>query len=85
MAQPIQTERRTKVALDQAGRQQGFPGIAQGEDYRAQDVSIAKEIGHDRRDDRPERRPPIAYAARTRSERLLRRQPPAKIQPRHRE
>ena len=53
VAQPVETERRTEVALDQAGRQQGFPRIAQGEDDRAQDVSIAQEIGHDGRDHRP--------------------------------
>ena len=32
MPKPIQTKRRAEVALDQAGRQQGFPGIAQAED-----------------------------------------------------
>ena len=65
MPQPIQTERRAEVALDQAGRQQGFPGIAQGEGDRAHDVSIAKEIGHDGRDDGPNDDRP----SRTRTER----------------
>ena len=63
VAQPVETERRTKVALDQAGRQQGFPRIAYGEDDGAQEVSIAQEIGHDSRDhcpahDRPSRMRP---------------------------
>jgi hypothetical protein len=35
MAQPIETETRTEVARDDAGRQQGFPRIAQGEGYGA--------------------------------------------------
>ena len=53
LAQPVETERRTEVALDQAGRQQGFPRIAQSEDDGANEVSIAHEIGNDGRDHRP--------------------------------
>src|SRR5262245_44531735 len=53
MAQPVEIERRTEEALDQGGCQQSLSRIAYGEDNRAQEVSIAQEIGHDGRDHRP--------------------------------
>jgi len=53
VSQPVETEGPTEVALDDAGRQQGLPGIAKGENNRAHNVSITQEIGHDSRDHRP--------------------------------
>ena len=65
MAQPAETEARTEIVLDEARREQRFPGIAQGEDDRAQGRPVAQQIGHDGCDHRPGRhRPSRAWSER---------------------
>ena len=53
MAQPVEAEIRTEVTFDQPCREQGFPRVTQSEGEGTPDVPIAREIGHEGRDNGP--------------------------------
>ncbi len=60
VAQPVETELRTEIALDQRGAQQRLTGIAERKDDRSRESPVAEEICHHRRThgaggDRPSR------------------------------
>ncbi len=53
IAQPVETERRAEIALDQPRNEHRFACVAQAENECAPDVTVAQDIGHDGRDYRP--------------------------------
>ena len=58
VAQSIEAEMRTEVALDEARCDQGFRRVAQREDESAQEVPVAQQIGNDGCDHRAGRHRP---------------------------
>src|SRR5258708_25163444 len=53
IAQPVEAEIRTKMALDEPCRKQGFARIAKSESRGAPDVAVAHQIGDDGRNIAP--------------------------------
>jgi hypothetical protein len=58
VAQPVETERPTEIALDQTGREERFTRVAYREHDGAPKISIAQEIGNDGPDHRSRRHSP---------------------------
>src|SRR5262245_60752867 len=49
MAEPVEREVQTEVALNQPAGQQGFAGVAYSEDKRAHQRAVTHQIGNNRR------------------------------------